>query len=150
MSRTRTGTLLAAMFLAMLCLSATASAEDAVNQSDGLAIHGYDPVAYFTEGRALEGAAEFETQWQDATWRFASQANLDLFVADPEAYAPQYGGYCAYAMAKGYLADIDPEAWTVYQDKLYLNYSKSVREQWNADRDRFIQQADANWPGILE
>ncbi|WP_348674682.1 YHS domain-containing (seleno)protein [uncultured Abyssibacter sp.] len=113
-----------------------------------VAIKGYDPVAYFTDGKPVEGKEAFETQWEGATWRFASAEHRDLFAANPEQYAPQYGGHCAFAVAKGNLVKIDPEAWTIVDGKLYLNYSLSVRDQWLADRDGFIEQADRQWPQI--
>ena len=126
------------------------AAEPEINMDSGLAIHGYDPVAYFRWGEPREGLEEYALEWKGAVWRFVDQENLDAFRAEPEAHAPQYGGYCAWAVSKGYLADIDPRAWTIYKDKLYLNYSLSVREQWNEQRQASIAKADANWPGVLE
>ena len=126
------------------------SAEDPVYSRRGLAIRGTDPVAYFLEQQPVEGKAEFEHEWNDATWRFASAGNRDLFIADPEAYAPQYGGYCAYAVSKGYTASIVPEAWTIVDNKLYLNYSLGVRNTWSKDIPGNIIKANANWPGVLK
>lgn len=117
--------------------------------SSNLAIRGYDPVAYFTENKAVKGVKEFETQWQGATWRFASQMNIDKFITDPEAWAPQYGGYCAYAVAKNSTASIDPEQFSIVEGKLYLNYNAKVQKQWLADQQNFIEQADINWPALL-
>ena len=114
-----------------------------------LAIRGTDPVAYFKEGRPVEGSSDFEHEWMGATWRFASAENLAAFQADPEAYAPQYGGYCAWAVSKGYTASTVPEAWKIVDGKLYLNYSKSVQTQWAGDIPGNIQRADANWPNVL-
>ncbi|MGH6896543.1 MAG: YHS domain-containing (seleno)protein [Geminicoccaceae bacterium] len=127
-----------------------AAAGGVVNSSllGGVAIEGTDPVAYFTERKAVEGASEFEHEWMGATWRFASAQNRDRFAADPEKYAPQYGGYCAWAVSQGYTAKIDPEAWTVVAGKLYLNYSKAVRTQWSADVPGNITKGDANWPKL--
>jgi YHS domain-containing protein len=127
-----------------------AHAEGVVNASSwsGSAIEGYDPVAYFEEGRSAEGDSEHSFEWMGATWYFASAANRDLFAADPEKYAPQYGGYCAWAVANGYTAKIDPQAWAVVDDKLYLNYSLYVQKQWQQDVPGNITKADANWPGI--
>lgn len=121
-----------------------ALAQTVVNAPDGLAIKGYDPVAYF-EGKAVQGSAEFTHRWNDATWRFASASNRDRFAANPEAYAPQYGGYCAYGLAKGYKAPVDPTAWRVVDGKLYLNYSASVQQTWLTDVPGYVKQADANW-----
>ena len=128
----------------------TASAEGVVNASSwtGTAIEGYDPVAYFEEGRPVEGDSDYAHEWMGATWYFASAENRDKFVADPEKYAPQYGGYCAWAVANGYTAEIDPQAWAVVDDKLYLNYSLDVQKQWQQDVPGHITKADANWPDI--
>ena len=116
----------------------------------GRAIGGYDPVAYFTAGTAVEGKGDFSAEWKGATWRFASAANRDLFVAMPEKYAPKYGGYCAYAVSQNYTAKVDPTAWTIVEGKLYLNYSHDVRKTWAADRAAYIAAADKNWPGVLQ
>ena len=115
-----------------------------------LAVSGYDPVAYFTEGRPVEGSSDFELEWNDATWRFASQANLETFKADPEAYAPQYGGYCAWAVSQGYTASTVPEAWHIVNGKLYMNYSLGVRDKWRQDIPGHIANANQNWPKVLE
>lgn len=113
-----------------------------------IAIEGADPVAYFTQSRVVTGTEEFAFTWKEAEWRFSSQENLDLFQSDPEAYAPQYGGYCALAVASGYTAEIDPEAWRIVDGKLYLNYSKAVQKNWEEDVPGNIQKGDANWPGL--
>lgn len=137
---------------ALLALSAApaAAGEDPVfSDWRGRAIRGYDPVAYFTEGRPVEGDSEITAEWQGATWRFASEANRALFLADPEAYAPQFGGYCAWAVSQGSTASIDPEAWEITDGKLYLNYSKSVQKLWQDDRPAAISRANANWPKVL-
>ncbi len=115
----------------------------------GVAINGYDPVAYFTEGKPVEGSSDFATEWMGATWHFSSAENRDMFVAAPEDYAPQYGGYCAFAVSYGSTASTVPEAWTVHNGKLYLNFSLGVRDRWRADIDERIALADKNWPGVL-
>ncbi|GDY26988.1 hypothetical protein AHAT_28780 [Agarivorans sp. Toyoura001] len=117
---------------------------------NNLAIKGYDSVAYFTENKPVEGKESFEYEWQGATWRFSSADNLAKFSAEPEKYAPQYGGYCAYAVAKGKTASIEPEQFTVLDGKLYLNYNASVQEKWLAKRDDYIQSAENNWPSVIE
>ncbi len=117
--------------------------------ADGLAVRGYDPVAYFTMAKPVQGLAEHQLDWDGATWRFSSAENMAMFEASPLAYAPQYGGYCAYAVSKGYTAKIEVDAWTVYEDKLYLNFSKVVRGLWSRDIPGNIAAADANWPGVL-
>jgi len=115
----------------------------------GVAIGGYDAVAYFTLGEAVAGDPQFSTSYEGANWHFSSQENLDMFVTNPENYAPQYGGYCAFAAAKGALAKGDPEAWTIYEGKLYLNFSKSVRDIWQQDIPGNIEKANANFENLL-
>lgn len=114
----------------------------------GLMARGYDVVAYFTEGRPVRGTAEFEHAWDGARWRFATAANRDAFAAAPQKYAPQYGGFCAYAVSRNYTADGDPQAWTIVDGRLFLNYSLSVRATWLKDRDANIAKGDANWPAL--
>jgi YHS domain-containing protein len=114
-----------------------------------LAVGGYDAVAYFKAGRPVEGNAQFEMTYKGATWRFASKENLDAFRANPTAFAPQYGGYCAWAVAQGYTASGDPRFWKVVNGKLYLNYDGSVQAKWEKDIPGFITKADRNWPGVL-
>ncbi|WP_117234753.1 YHS domain-containing (seleno)protein [Vibrio maerlii] len=115
----------------------------------GKAIRGYDPVAYFTEQRPVKGSDDLVYEWNGADWHFSSQANLDKFQSDPDKFAPQYGGYCAWAVSKGYTAKIDPSAWSIYQGKLYLNYSRSVKQTWEQDIPGNVKSADKNWPKLL-
>ena len=138
--------------LALLLLSAPAAAKDPVYTGtfSSLAVSGYDPVAYFTEGKPVEGSAAFEHKWNGATWRFANAKNLEAFKADPEAYAPQYGGYCAWAVSQGYTASSDPNAWRIVGKKLYLNYDREVQQMWEKDAAGNIVKADQNWPKVLE
>ncbi len=110
-----------------------------------LAVSGYDPVAYFTQGKPVKGRSDLQHEWQGATWRFADAANLAAFKADPEAYAPQYGGYCAYAMSRGWIVSTDPEAWAIHDGKLYLNYSTGVRRTWLKDVPGYVERADRHW-----
>ena len=131
----------------LLAVSASAFAQNNVDSS-GLALQGYDPVAYFTDKQPVRGRAEFTAQHEGATYRFASAANRDAFTAAPAKYAPQYGGYCAFGLASGYKAPIEPDAWTVVDGKLYLNYNRSVRSRWSTDIPGFIRKADANWPTV--
>ena len=147
--RLRRSALLAA---ALLLLSVSgAFALDAINKSffGGVAIRGYDPVAYFTEGKPVEGNDDIAFDWMEATWHFATEQNRDLFAEAPAKYAPQYGGYCAYAVALGGTASIDPDAWKIVDDKLYLNNSLSVQKTWEKDVPGYIRKADRNWPGIV-
>ena len=118
--------------------------------TNGVAINGYDPVAYFTESKPVEGLAELSSEWMGAVMRFASPENKEMFDADPEAFAPKYGGYCAYAVSRGYTASTDPAAWSIYEDRLYLNYSRSVRALWALNKAGHVESADANWPSVLE
>jgi YHS domain-containing protein len=128
-------------------LSDPAWADKAVNKSSAnLAIKGYDVVAYFVDSKPVRGNAQFSHSWNSATWQFASAANRDLFAKDPEKYAPQYGGYCAYAMAKNSVVDIDPDALRIVDGKLYLNYSQSVQRQFLAEIPGLIKSANQNWP----
>jgi YHS domain-containing protein len=138
-----------ALFVIMAFSCVKSSAVEPVNvTADGVAIKGYDPVAYFLEGRPVQGTREFEYTWMGAKWLFASAENRALFEADPEKYAPQYGGYCAYAVSQGKTADIEPEAWNIIGGKLYLNLNKEVQELWSKDPRGYIEKADRNGPGI--
>ena len=137
----------ASMVLSLAVLAAYAAGESNVDGS-GLALKGYDPVAYFVENKPVKGRTEFTAQHEGATYRFASAANRDAFAAAPAKYAPQYGGYCAFGAAGGYKAPIEPDAWTVVDGKLYLNYSQSVRRQWSSDIPGYLRKADANWPQL--
>ena len=112
--------------------------------TDG-AIKGYDPVAYFTSSKPVKGKENISYDWKNATWHFDSEANKQLFVANPEKYAPQYGGYCAYGWAKGYAVKIEPDAWSIVNEKLYLNYDKNVQVDWDKDRQGYIKKADTNY-----
>jgi YHS domain-containing protein len=128
-----------------------ASAFEPVNKtSDGVAIKGYDPVAYFTDGKPVKGSKSFEYIWMGAKWHFSGSGHRDLFMKDPEKYAPKYGGYCAYAVSQGSTADIDPEAWNIVDGRLYLNLNKKIREKWSKDIPGYIKKADQNWPNILK
>jgi hypothetical protein len=136
-------------FLAAICTAVAGPVLAAdVYAERGVAIRGTDPVAYFTESRAVAGDPAITAEWGGATWRFASAANRDRFLADPAAVAPQYGGYCAWAVANGYTAETDPEAWRIVGGKLYLNYSKDVQADWETDIPGNIAKADTNWPGL--
>lgn len=115
----------------------------------GVAIGGYDAVAYFTDGKAVPGQPGITLEHEGAVWRFASEANRDAFKADPQRYAPQYGGYCAWAVASGYTAKGDPDAWTIADGRLYLNYNKSVQANWAKDIPGNVRKGDANWPAVL-
>lgn len=139
----------AAVVLAAVVLAAAPAAADSPYfTDDGAAIRGYDPVAYFRQGAAVEGSAAHSLEWGGVTWHFASAANRQAFRERPEAYAPEYGGYCAFAAASNQLVSIDPGAWTIRDGKLYLNYSPSVQQRWERDIKGYIAQADAHWPEL--
>lgn len=124
--------------------------EDPVFQTANGALDGYDAVSYFTEGGPTAGKPEHSLEWSGARWQFASAENLALFRASPERYAPQFGGYCAFAVGSGYTAKSDPQAWHVENGKLYLNFDSSVREQWMTRRAELIAAAQTHWPQVLK
>ncbi|MGB5705793.1 MAG: YHS domain-containing (seleno)protein [Arenicellales bacterium] len=137
----------------VLALSAPAiAAEDPIYTSlfSSNAAGGYDVTAYFTDMKPVKGRKEFKTEYMGATWLFTSQENLDKFIQNPEKYAPQYGGYCAWAAARGDTYKGDPEHWSLYNGKLYLNFDREVKEKWLQDKETFISQADARWPALLK
>ena len=115
----------------------------------GIAIRGADPVAYFTAGAYVAGSSEYSYEWGDAVWQFASAENRDLFIGNPTQYAPQYGGYCAWAVSEGYTAAIDPTAWKIVDGKLYLNFNARIQRRWEQDIPGKIARANQNWPGVL-
>ena len=150
-----------ALLLSVSLFSLSATAAEPINtlekkglisgfESSGVAIRGYDTVAYFTQGKPVEGSTEFTTEWEGASWRFSSQEHLDLFTASPEDYAPQYGGYCAYGVAKDGLVKIEPENWSIIDDKLYLNFNDKVQGLWEADIAGFISTADRKFDALLK
>lgn len=114
------------------------------------AILGYDTVAYFTDGRPVKGSDAFVHEWMGAKWRFASKEHLDLFKADPEKYAPQYGGYCAYGVSQDNLVSIEPDKFKVLDGKLYLNYDADVQSKWLKDPAGFIRVADTKFGKLLK
>jgi hypothetical protein len=136
----------------LLSASLTAPGADLVDPIQktrrGVALEGYDTVAYFEQGRPVKGSDRFTFSWMGASWQFASATHRDLFAADPEKYAPQFGGYCSYAVSEGYTAEIDPQAWKIVDGKLYLNYSKSVQQKWQETMEKRIEDANRNWPRL--
>jgi len=137
------------MLLITAALAGPAAA-GTINDADGVAIKGYDPVAYFTDGRAVAGSLAFSARYEGATFLFASAEHRDAFVADPTRFAPQYGGFCAYGAAEGQKAVIDPEAFAIVGGKLYLNYSRSVQAKWAKNIPGYITKADRNWPSVSQ
>ncbi len=118
--------------------------------ASNLAVGGYDPVAYFKSGAPQKGEAAFEYDYMGTKWRFANAANLAAFKASPKSFAPQYGGYCAWAAAQGYTAKGDPKNWRIVDGKLYLNFNDEIQAKWEKDIPGFIAKGDKNWPGILK
>ena len=149
-------TLIAAAMIATgpIALSAPAAFADKdpiyTAKRSSLALQGYDTVAYFTLSEATKGSAAFATTYQGAEFRFASEENLNLFLGDPAKYAPQYGGYCAWAVAQGKTAKGDARRWAVVDGKLYLNYNKGIQKRWDKKRAEFITSGDQNWPTVLQ
>jgi YHS domain-containing protein len=146
-------TLAVALALAPLAIAGPALADKApiwTSFGSNVAIRGYDPVAYFTVGAPTMGSSNIKTTYQGAEFHFANAANRSAFVANPARYAPQFGGYCAWAVGHGYTAGIDPQAWAIVDGKLYLNYNRSVQGQWQADRANQIRAANQNWPNVLK
>jgi YHS domain-containing protein len=139
--------LAAALFSAPAMAAAPAPA--IYTASDGLGARGYDPVAYFTEGRPVKGSALHQLEWGGAKWRFASAQTLKTFTADPARYAPQFGGYCAWAVSQHYLAPGDPNYWKIVDGKLYLNANARAKQLWEADQPEAIKRGHANWPAVL-
>ena len=121
------------------------SAQKEVFSKSNEAINGYDPVAYFTESKPVKGKKEFTFVWKESNWLFSSAKNRDLFKGDPEKYAPQFGGFCAYGVSEDHKSPTSPDAWTIVDGKLYLNYDKDVKELWSKDRDNCIKKANENW-----
>lgn len=151
MKTERLGRLFAALVLALSMAQIAYAAKDPVYTSlfSKNAAGGYDVTAYFSENRAVEGSKQFSTEYNGARWLFSSQENLDRFLAEPEKYAPQYGGYCAWAAAQGQTAKGDPEHWSIHDGKLYLNYDADIKRQWLSDKVNLISEADAKWPSLL-
>lgn len=141
----------AAIILFGCTIVSTAFAAEPVSTStfSDVAVSGYDPVAYFTDGKPVKGSKEFSTRWNGAEWHFASSAHRDAFIAEPARYAPEFGGYCAWAVAQGKTAPSDPTAWKLVGGKLYLNYDHDVARQWEQDVAGNISKANANWPSVL-
>lgn len=138
------------IFLSAFAAPALAATPDIyTGRFSNLAVDGYDPVAYFDAGAPTKGSKEFSYDYKGATWRFSSAASLEKFKADPEAFAPQYGGYCAWAVSQGYTAPGNPQNWAIRDGKLYLNYNDKVQSDWLKDPDGFIAKANQNWPAVL-
>ncbi len=141
--------LITSLALTPVLASPALAAKPEVYAENGIAIDGTDAVAYFTQGEPVTGSAAHSIMWKGAEWRFSSAENLALFEANPDAYAPQYGGYCAWAVSEGSIASTVPEAWAIENGKLYLNFSRRIQRRWNRDIPGNIARGDANWPDVL-
>jgi YHS domain-containing protein len=141
--------LLAAAPATFALLPNTALAREPEVFQNPVAINGIDPVAYFDRKKPVKGSKNHKVKWKGAEWRFSSAANVSKFTANPAAWAPVFGGYCAYAASRGYLAPTIPEAWTIYEGKLYLNANLRAQSLWRKDIPGNIAAGLGNWPGIL-
>lgn len=141
----------ALFFVATIVLACAKSPGlDPVNKTAaGLALKGYDAVAYFKDNDAVLGNEGYQHTWNGARWYFASAENRDAFARNPQRYAPQYGGYCSYAVSHGYTANGDPQAWKIVDGKLYLNYNREVRQLWEQDVPGNISNGNGYWPRFL-
>lgn len=137
--------LIAGIAAALAACSRTEGVEKVNKDAEGLAIRGFDAVAYYTVDSAVKGQPKYEFAWNGAKWLFSSAENLEKFRQNPAAYAPQFGGYCSYAVSHGYTADGDPEQWKIVDGKLYLNYNQKAKEAWEKEQEKFIKDGERNW-----
>ena len=154
-SRHQTGMLKLLLVFTLLTHATPAfAADDRVKpintDASGLALKGYDPVAYFFDGKPVLGLPGLQYEWNGAIWRFATATNRERFIADPAAFVPQFGGYCAWAVSRNYTADTDPDAFDIVNGKLYLNYSILVQLRWKVTREDNIRKAEQNWPKLTQ
>ena len=138
----------AAAFVLALCAASALAGE--FFEKEGVAIRGYDPVAYFTESKPVRGSPAHKAEFRGSTFHFASAANRDAFLAEASRYAPQYNGFCAFGVARGYKAAIDPAAFTIVDNKLYLNYNADIQKKWRGDIPGNIAKADKSWPRVAK
>lgn len=136
--------------VSLVTIGSLSAQQNEIFVKDNAAIGGYDAVAYFKDNKPVKGLAEFSVSYKGANWFFASKTNADLFKATPEKYEPQYGGYCAYGCSQGHKAKTSPDAWTIVNGKLYLNYNADVKAMWSKDQQGYIKKADDNWPKVKE
>jgi YHS domain-containing protein len=141
-----------AIILTLLLLSVTAQAQKRLVNTDkqGLALKGHDPVAFFTQGRPVAGDYRYESSYNGTRYRFASAENKKLFDTDPARYVPQFGGFCAYGVSRGYAVDVELDAFQIVDGRLLMQYDKSVRDRFNQDTEGNLKRADANWPKVVE
>ena len=135
----------------MILLATSVNAGNLVNvDKQGLALQGYDPVAFFTEGKPVRGDQAISTSYQGAAYRFASEEHRTAFQKEPGRYTPAFGGFCAYAVSRGYTASVEIETWQLIDGRLVLNYDQKIKGLFDADREGNMKKADSNWPGLLE
>ncbi len=139
---------LAALVIFVATVSTAAFAKDYAHSTPGLS--GYDPVAYFADGKPMKGSGFHESVFQGVTYVFASEDHKKQFQANPERYVPAYGGYCAYGLAVGKKFVADPEVWKIVEGKLYLNLDRNIQQKWEKDIPGYLKKADANWPDIRD
>jgi YHS domain-containing protein len=144
-------TLISIVAICLCLISVNSYAVDEINTGffSSTAIKGYDTVAYFTQDKAVKGNKKYQFEWKGAKWHFSSQNHLDLFTSSPSKYAPQYGGWCAYAVSQNSTASIEPDLFTIVNGKLYLNYNREVNKKWLGNQSQYIDDADKYWPNIL-
>lgn len=138
------------LFLALSLLGRIHAQRSEIFAPGGIAIGGYDAVAFFTQSKPVKGAREFSFEYKDALWLFASKEDLDEFSRSPEKYAPQYGGYCAYGTSEGHKAPTEADTWTIFNGKLYFNYNQQVKQTWSKDMEHLIEVADQKWPTVKQ
>jgi len=137
------------IIISTICFTQSVTAQSSeVFAPSGIAINGYDPVAFFTEGKPLKGLDEFSFNWKNVQWKFISQSNLDSFKTAPEKFAPQFGGYCAYGTSQGHKAPTQADTWTIINEKLYFNYNMKVKGLWDKNRIPLIDSANVKWSSI--
>jgi len=134
--------------IAAVSLLSTAALAGDFFETDGVALHGYDPVAYFVAAEPQKGQAQYSYEYKGSKFLFASEANRHAFMQEPEKYAPQFGGYCAYGTSQGYKVSTQPDAFAIVKNKLYLNYNKKVQGIWQQDVPGNIDRAEKNWPEV--
>ncbi len=138
--------ILSACILLIAVMATPVFGQDVSKSTPGLS--GYDPVAYFTDGKPMKGSGYHVAEFDGVTYAFSSKEHKEMFSASPEKYLPMYGGYCAYGVAVGKKFVTDPEVWKVVDGKLYLNLDDGIQGKWNKDIPGYIKTADENWSEI--
>ena len=134
----------------MFVLSASFAQKSPVFETNGIAVNGYDVVAFFTDSKPVKGTKDYAYEWNGVSWLFSTKQHLNQFSKNPEKYAPQFGGYCAYGMSEGHKAPTQVDTWTIIDGKLYFNYNSDVKELWKKDTAEKIKKAEENWPALKD